>query len=339
MYNTTVSTRFLFCLSLILFLGFGLLVTPIVWAAPSPSPTVRRVSPLPAASNSAIASLSGSLNSSDSANASESADASDSAMATVSANIAPIVTEKQDKDITATTPKTQDKLVEFLNQHPISAVSWYNPLQHGIRRAIQNGVPANIIVLILLFPVITAVISIARHVLGLKGFGIYTPAVLSVAFLSTGIVNGVILFLVTLFASTIMKKLLRRLKLQYLPRTAMMLWGVSVIMLLILIGLSFLPFSIIFTIGIFPLLIIMLLTEDFLGSQLTSQSEARQLTIETLIIAVLCSFLIGLEPVQQFVLLQPELTLLGVAALNILAGQYTGLRLMEWLRFRTIINT
>ncbi len=332
MYNTTVFRRTLFSLSLLAFYSLSMVLAPTVSAAPSPTP----ISPV--ATSAAGATLSGALSGTDSALATDSATATNSGIATVSAEIAPIVTEKQEKDITATTPKTQDKLVEFLNQHPISSLTWYNPLQYGIRRAIQNGVPANIVVLILLFPVITAVISVARHVIGLKGFGIYTPAVLSVAFLSTGIVNGIILFLVTLVASTIMKKLVQRFQMQYLPRTAMMLWGVSVIMLLILIGLSFLPFSIIFTIGIFPLLIIMLLTEDFLGSQLTSQSEARQLTIETLIIAIFCSFLIGLEPVQQFVLLQPELTLIMVAALNMIVGRYTGLRLLEWLRFRSIIS-
>ncbi|MBW7955999.1 hypothetical protein H3C66_04675 [Patescibacteria group bacterium] len=313
-----MSKRILFALSFFVLFSLSGVVTPVSAQLASPSAT---------------------LVATDGASATESATATDSATATISATIAPIVTEKKEKDITETTPKTQDKLVEFLNQHPIGGLSWYNPLQVGIRRAIQNGIPANIIVLILLFPVITAVISLARHIIGLKGFGIYTPAVLSVAFLSTGILNGIVLFLVTLVASTIMKKLLRRLKLQYLPRTAMMLWGVSVFMILILIGLSFLPFPVIFTIGIFPILIIMLLTEDFLGSQLAgSQSEARQLTIETLIIAVVCSVIIGYEPLQQFVLLQPELTLIVVAAINMLVGRYTGLRFMEWLRFRTIIT-
>lgn len=317
MYNISVLKQTLFASSFFLIFTLSAVLFPVGAQSPSPALVIAT----------------------DSAAASESATATDSATATVSASIAPIVTDTPEKDITVTTPKNQDKLVEFLNQHPINGLSWYNPLQQGIRRAIQNGVPANIIVLILLFPVITAVISVARHVIGLKGFGIYTPAVLSVAFLSTGIISGIVLFLLTLVASTLMKKVLSRLKLQYLPRTAMMLWGVSVIMLLILIGLSFLPFSIIFTIGIFPLLIIMLLTEDFLGSQLAgSQSEARQLTIETLIIAIFCSVIIGLEPVQQFVLLQPELTLIAVAALNMIVGRYTGLRVLEWLRFRTIIT-
>lgn len=273
-------------------------------------------------------------------NSSESSDATTSSViATQSASPTPVVITPPDKDFTQTTTQNQDSLVEFLNRRPIESIDWYTPLQYGIRRAVDNGLPANVLVLILLFPVITAIISFSRHIIGLKGFGIYTPAVLSVAFLSTGIFNGIVLFVITLVSSTIMKRVLKRMKLQYLPRTAMLMWGVSVFMIIVLIAISFTPFESFLSIGIFPLLIIILLTENFLDSQLTgSQAEAQQLTIETLIIAIVCSVLISFEPVQQFVLSQPELTLIGVAALNLLIGRYTGLRLLEWLRFRNIIS-
>jgi len=262
-----------------------------------------------------------------------------SAVATFSAQIEPKPLPKTDKDITEPTTQTPDTLVSFLNTHPLRNFHWYSPLQWGISQAVRNGVSPNILVLILLFPVITSIIAFSRHIIGLKGFGIYTPAVLSVAFLSTGVLNGILIFIVTITASTVMKKIVRRLKLQYLPRTAMLLWGVSILMLIALIALSFFPLNNLITIRIFPLLIIMLLTENFMESQLTgSQSEAQQLTTETLIIAILCSVLIGLQPVQEFVLLQPELTLLAVAALNMIVGRYSGLRLLEWLRFRTIIS-
>lgn len=270
--------------------------------------------------------------------ATDSSEATGSAeLATPSASVqlAPL---RPESDFTETN-QTQDTLLQFLEKQPPITLQWYNPIRYGVLRAVQNGIPTNIMVLILLFPVITAIISASRHVVGLKGFGIYTPAVLSVAFLSTGILNGMLLFLITIAASAVMKKLLRRLKLQYLPRTAMLLWGVSIFMIVVLIGVSFLPFSDLFTIRIFPLLIIMLLTENFLESQVTgSSSEAQQLTIETLILAIICSVVIGLEPVQQFVLVQPEFTLFSVAALNLVVGRYTGLRLLEWLRFRDIIN-
>jgi hypothetical protein len=321
MYNTYVSKITQLSVALLISLGliFGS-VFPVFAQTPTATPSGVTLFDLLTATDSTLAT--------------------DSGIATVAASVEPLPPPQPEKDITETSGEVQDKLVEFLNQRPVPPLSWYNPLEFGIRKAVSNGVPANVLVLILLFPVITSIISMSRHVIGLKGFGIYTTAVLSVAFLSTGIFNGILLFAVTLVASSVMKKIIRRLQLQYLPRTAMLLWGVSVIMLLFLIGLSFVPITNILSIRIFPVLIIMLLTENFLESQLTgSPSEARQMTIETLIIAILCSVLIGLEPIQKFVLLQPELTLLTVAGLNMIVGRYTGLRLLEWLRFRTIINT
>lgn len=294
------------------------------WAA---TKTLTQTKVSPAATTSALPEL-----------ATDSASATNSAVATPSAIIEQVL-QKNDKDITETTSTQKDKLIEILDQNPIQPLSWYNFLQHGIRRAISNGVPANIIVLILLFPLITSVISFSRHVIGLKGFGVYTPAVLAVAFVSTGIVNGILLFVIVLFAALLMRKLLSRLNLQYLPRTAMLLWGVSIITLAVLIGASFSQLSNLFIINIFPLLIIMLLTENFMESQLaSSQSEAFQLTIETLLTAVVCSLIIGSNIIQKYVILEPELTLLIVAMVNIIVGRYAGLRLLEWIRFRSVID-
>jgi uncharacterized Tic20 family protein len=69
-----------------------------------------------------------------------------------------------------------------------------------------------------------------------------------------------------------------------------------------------------------------------------TQKEALNLTIETLVVAIFCAFIIGLEAVQQFVILQPEITLLGVAIFNWMVGKYTGLRLLEYVRFKSIID-
>jgi hypothetical protein len=226
-----------------------------------------------------------------------------------------------------------------LDEHPISALSWHNPVQVAIRQAIENGLPANIIVVLLLFPLIASMIAASRHVIGLTGFGIYIPAVLAVAFVSTGVLMGVATFLAVLAAAIISHKVVKRLKLPYLPRTAMLLWGVSVFILGILIASSILGLQALISINIFPLLITMLLSENFMETQLlNSQKEAIRLTLETLFIAIFCSFLISLETVQQFVLLRPELTLLGTVLVNSAIGRYSGLRLLEYLRFQSILE-
>lgn len=70
----------------------------------------------------------------------------------------------------------------------------------------------------------------------------------------------------------------------------------------------------------------------------SSQKEALSITLETLLIALICAGFISLDFVQQFVLLRPELTILGVAGANILIGKHTGLRILEKVRFSSIIQ-
>lgn len=268
-------------------------------------------------------------------NATESGTASSSSkLASPSAEIEEKIQKKKDEDITETGGQQKSKLAAYLDEHPIGSLSWSNFIQFTIRKAIEKGLPANIIVLLILFPLIASIVAISRHVIGFRGFGIYIPAVLAVAFVSTGIITGTIIFVAVLLFAVITRTIIKRFRLAYLPRTALLLWGVSTLVLILLIVAAYTNVASIITINIFPLLIIILLTENFLSSQLfNSQKEAFKITIETLMIAVFCSLIISLEPVQQFVILHPELSLLAIAATNILTGKYSGLRLLEYLRF------
>ncbi len=200
-----------------------------------------------------------------------------------SAEAALQIAERRDRDITETGGKQKGELAALLDDTTINPLSWYNFFQYAIRNAVNKGVPANTIVLILLFPLITSIIALSRHVIGLRGFGVYTPAVLSVAFVSTGITSGVLLFVIVLLTALLSKKLLKKLKLQYLPRTSMLMWAVSVAILAFLMLVGELGMTTLYSMSIFTILIIMLLTENFMETQLSSsQSEAIQLTVETL---------------------------------------------------------
>lgn len=266
-----------------------------------------------------------------------SAQASGSATASQTASL--LIQEKKDNDITETGGKQKDELIALLDQNPIRELTVFNFMQKAIRNAVEQGVPANTIVLLLIFPIISFFIAFSRHVIGLRGFGVYTPAVLAVAFVSTGIINGVILFLIVLLTTLLARKVMKPLRLQYLPRTAMMMWAVSIGIMLFLLVCGFLGLSIFYTLNIFTILIVMLLSENFMETQLlSSQSEAVRLTIETIFLAIISSFLIGSRTIQEAVILNPELTLLIVAILNIIVGKYNGLRLFEYIRFNSIIE-
>ncbi len=246
---------------------------------------------------------------------------------------------KQDKDITQPGGKQETDLEKKLKAHATDKLTWYNPIQFAINKTVSEGVPANTLVLILLFPIITSLIAASRHIIGLKGFGIYTPAVLAVAFVSTGILPGVVLFLVVLLTALAARVAIHKLHLQYLPRTAMLMWAVSAVLFIFLLAAGSLGISAFYTLNIFAILIVMLLTENFMETQLIkSQSEAIRLTVETLILAIACSLIVASPSIQQAVIVNPELTLILVAVFNIIIGRYNGLRLLEYLRFRTLLK-
>jgi len=284
-----------------------------------------------------VASLAGSLTEPDASGAAETTDSAK--LSSPSAEIVEKLQQKTDQDITETSGQKKSVLAAYLDEHPIGALSWNNFLQKAIRKAIVNGMPANIVVILLIFPIIASLVAFSRHVIGLKGFGIYIPAVLSVAFVSTGILTGIVVFAAVLLTALITRPILKKLKLPMLPRTAMLLLCVSVAVLALMLVSSIYNVNLIFNISIFPLLIIILLTENFMETQLlSSQKEALEITFETLLMAVLCSLILGSESIQKFVILRPELTLFMVAIINVAIGKYTGLRILEYLRFKDLFD-
>lgn len=267
--------------------------------------------------------------------ASQSGVASQSAEATPSGIVERRVEEKT--DLTQPTGETKNKLEKVLEDNPVGELSWNNFLRYGVTRAVKNGVPVNTVVLILLFPLVVAMVAAARHLIGIRGAGILTPALLAVAFLATGVWAGVALFLITLVVTVVARTMLKALKLQYLPRVSLLLWVVSAGVFGTLLLSSYFHINELVTVGIFPILILMLLAETFIDIQQgRSSGEARALIFQTFVLAMISSLLLGADIVQRAVLLWPEIIFFGVALFDVFMGRYTGLRLSEYLMYRGI---
>lgn len=266
--------------------------------------------------------------------------ATDSAqVATAAANIEEKIQERKERDITESTGVQKGKLATFLDENPIEPLAWNNFIQHGIRYAVGEGMPANVIVLIILFPLVAALIGASRHIIGLRGFGMYIPAVLSVALVSTGIQEGLLIFGAIVITALVTKYVLKKARLAYLPRTALLIWTISMGLLALFILVPFFKISSLIGVNIFPILILVLLAENFLDALLrTKPTDAIALTAETLGLAFISSLILQLDSLQKIALLEPELLIIAIAFFNILVGKFAGLRLAEFLRFRSIIE-
>lgn len=261
--------------------------------------------------------------------------------ATTSATPIVVVQEQPRVDITQKSEESLGPLEKMLKDQEIKSTWPFNFVKVAIRNAVSFGVPANTLVLLLLLPLVSFLIAFSRNVIGIRGFGIFLPASLSVVFVAIGPIVGVGIFLVIVAVSTIVRIFLRKmkLKLQYLPRMSFILWAVVVSVLGILFLAPAINFNGLNNVSIFAVLILILLAEDFIRVQLgKSAKTALTLTAETLILSVISYLFLTLKPIQTFVLLNPEISLLTALLGDFVLGKYTGLRVMEFYRFRKLLK-
>ena len=243
------------------------------------------------------------------------------------------------QDITERTSAVKGRLEGYLEEKKIGKLNWNNWLQQAIRQAVSKGVSANTIVLVLLFPLVAGLIAAARHLIGLTGFGIFVPAMLSVAFVATGIKVGIIMFAVVFLGASLARKVTERLKLQYLPRMALMMWLVSAAVLAVLLGAVNINLGSLSAVSIFPILILMLLTENFIEVQTgKSRHEATLVMVQTIVMAIIGAVILKTNWVQKLVLLNPEISLLLIALFDTYVGRYVGLRALEIVKFKQLLK-
>lgn len=234
---------------------------------------------------------------------------------------------------------TKSRLEKLLDEQKVGGWNGINTLRKMIRWAIARGVPANTIVLIFLLPLIATIVSIMHYILGLTGYGIFTPTMMAVTLLNTGIAGGLLLFLAILGMSLVGRIMTSKLKLHYWPSRSINLLIVSLVTAMLMFGSSYLRFLDISQISIFPILFMIMLSEDFVRTQLAkSKKEAKRLTIGTLALSVFGAVLMDITFIQEKVLLYPEAAIVIVLLVNLLVGNYRGIRASEFRRFAKAIR-
>ncbi|EKE11583.1 MAG: hypothetical protein ACD_15C00059G0021 [uncultured bacterium] len=204
---------------------------------------------------------------------------------------------------------------------------------------ISEGVPLETIILILMLPIIATLIAFLRQVVGIKAFGIYTPLIITFAFLATnGLRYGIAIFLVILFLGMLMRFMLKPFRLLYLPRVAIMLTVVALSILLFLVFGGVVQRTGLASVSIFPIVIMITLVEKFVSVQIEKGDKtALILAFETLIISIAGFYIASWGDLRTVLLAYPWLILITIP-INIVIGKWTGLRVSEYIRFRNILK-
>lgn len=206
---------------------------------------------------------------------------------------------------------------------------------------VDHGVPESTVVLLLMFPIIATLVAFFRQVIGIKAFGIYTPSIITFAFLAfepKGWQYGIVIFVSTIVVGMLSRLSLRRLRILYLPRVAITLTIVAFAMLVILAIGGTLQRTGFASVDIFTLLIMITLVEKFVATQIEKGDKvALILAGETLFISLVGYFVASSGWLIRAIVAYPWIVLLTIP-LNLALGRWTGLRLSEYVRFRRILT-
>jgi transglutaminase-like putative cysteine protease len=225
-----------------------------------------------------------------------------------------------------------DRLAGFLGGHGFNL---YQALS-SFRRV---NIPLNLLKFLLMIPFGVLVVVVARNVIGVNTFGTFLPALMAVAVRETGLLAGLAGFVVILAVTALVRIPLNKLGVLHTPKLAILM----VIAILTMLGLTVLAdivrvdaLASVGAVTLFPIAILTITSERIaLSLEEEGWKKTGSVMLWTLVVMSVAYFMMQSVALQALILAFPEL-FLGVVALNLWIGNWTGLRVSELLRFRSL---
>jgi len=202
----------------------------------------------------------------------------------------------------------------------------------------EAGLSLDLLMLMLLLPVGGSMVVFFRNVVGLETYGTFLPALLAVACLGTGLLWGLLAFLIVTLTVAGLHLPLERAGLMHTPRLAiLMVCVIAQILLLTTLSIQFAWVDLSYFI-LFPVVILTSTAERF-AAHLTEggPAKAAKVTLMTGFVIACSYFIMNFSVVGLTLLAFPEVLLL-IISFNVWLGRWVGIRLTEYTRFRWLIN-
>jgi len=202
---------------------------------------------------------------------------------------------------------------------------------------LTHGISSQTVILLLMLPLIATLLAFLKQVIGITTFGLYTPSIIALSFLALGWHIGILFLFFILTTGYMTRAVMKRWRLLYVPKVAIILTVVSITLLLLLALGAYFDIRLSGD-TIFVLLIMSTLAESFLNVKSEEGWYSAILGIgETILAALLCVFIVQWSVMQSLILAYPELILFTIV-INAFLGRWTGLRLIEYFRFQEVFR-
>ena len=192
---------------------------------------------------------------------------------------------------------------------------------------------------LVLIPIGALLVVVLRNVVGFATFGTFMPILVALAFRETQLLWGIVLFTFIVATGLLVRRMLERMKLLLVPRIAVMLTVVVFILAISSLAAYGSGLERALSVALFPIVIMTMMIERM--SVVWEESGVRtalQQAIGSLAVATVAYLIFRIELVQHLAFVFPELLLVVLSAM-LLLGRYTGYRLSEFYRFRSLAES
>jgi len=194
----------------------------------------------------------------------------------------------------------------------------------------------NVYKILLLVPLGALLVIVFRNIIGVQTIGVFMPILIALAFRETGLTVGLLLLIVIVATGLAIRFYLDRLRLLLVPRLSAVVTVVVGLMLAASLFADEWQLDRGLAVALFPIVIMAMTIEHMsVAWEERGPAVALQEGFGSLVVAV-AGYFVMINPIIGHVMFTfPEL-LLVVLALSIALGRYTGYRMTELWRFRSL---
>lgn len=205
---------------------------------------------------------------------------------------------------------------------------------------LENGISKQVLELLVAITLLATIVSIARYVFGSKTYGIYAPIILAISYSYSGLRYGLVVTAIVILTTLLSYSIIKKIRMHYITRIAInyCLLSITLVLSFLIIHKYGMGLENMSQIPALAVISIAALSDFFIKQYVRKSLKVTTLILfGTILVATIGWYAITRQHISDFMLnnlwIVPTLILV-----NLLIGQFKGLRIKDFFRFKSILS-
>jgi hypothetical protein len=213
----------------------------------------------------------------------------------------------------------------------------YTPFTNWI---LGNGISEQTLQLLIAICILATIVSIGRYIFGNKTYGVYAPIILAIAYSYTGLRYGLVITAIVIATTLLIHTVLKKIRMHYITRIAINYCILTIAIIIAFVTINYFGLGLENISNIPPLATISIIAlGDFFTKQYIKKGfkTSAMILLSTILISAIGWYVITRELISQYLI--NNLWIIPIlVVVNLLIGQFKGLRIKDYIRFNSIMR-